>query len=279
MTTQPIDAYNGVEFSRETLETAAASLNSGEVPMNAEHDGRKPVRIRNLRAWVDDGAEGFYQLKMSYEIHPQDAHLVDDMRGMSAALSSPIPGRGYEDAAEKAIELGADHAWFGDDALLEAESLLVAGGVEALSIRTVRVYQFQLVPDPQIFVTVLLPLAEVVATGMLSSALWDAIKHLFRRRKTPPNGDGSAPTRLNLRLEDGQRSFIGIVETQDADVADRAIDTFGRLARDFIEPHSSPESANPLGNNRLLVWDASVSAWLPHSPAQTDKPVPPVTSE
>src|SRR3546814_5773107 len=72
---------------------AAASVNTGSVPMQADHDALRPVRVRNLSAWVDDGTEGFFRLKLSYEIHPDDAHYVADRRGMSAAMRSPLDGR------------------------------------------------------------------------------------------------------------------------------------------------------------------------------------------
>jgi hypothetical protein len=276
MTSQAIEAYGGVRFSREALEMGAASLNAGNVPMQADHNQTKPVRVRNLRAWVDDGADGFYRLKLSYEIHPEDAHIVANRRGMSAAMRAPIDGREDLGEVQTAIDLSADHAWFDDDALLAAESLVIAGGLLRTDIRTERVYQFSFVPDPQIFVTVVLPFAGVIATGALGSALWDAVKLLFQRRRTPPNGDAHKPTRVNLRLEDGGRSLSGIVETQDETVANRAIDAFEGLAREFMATPSSPEAAADPSDRRLLVWDDTAAAWLPHSPAQTEQPLPPV---
>src|SRR3546814_15596190 len=93
MTSQAIEAYGGVQFSRESLEMAAASVNTGSVPMQADHDALRPVRVRNLSAWVDDGTEGFFRLKLSYEFHPDDAHYVADRRGLSAAMRSPLDGK------------------------------------------------------------------------------------------------------------------------------------------------------------------------------------------
>ena len=272
MTSQAIAAYGGVRFSREALEIAAASLNGGGVPMQADHDQAKPVRVRNLRAWVDDGVDGFYRLKLSYEVHPRDAHNVESRRGMSAAMRAPIDGRGDLGDVQTAIDLSADHAWFDDEALLAAESLVVAAGLARTDIRVERVYQFSFVPDPQIFVTVVLPFAGVITTGALGSALWDAVKLLFRKRRTPPNGDARKPTRVNLRLEDGGRSFSGIVETQDEAVASRAIDAFDRLAREFM---AAPAAADP-SDRRLLVWDHTAATWVPHWPAQAEQALPPV---
>lgn len=277
MTTQAIQAYGGVAFSREALEMAAASLNAGDVPMHADHDQSQRVRVQNLRAWVDDGTEGFYRLRLTYEIHPDDAHYVANRRGMSAAMRVPVEGR--EDSGEgvATVELSADHAWFGDEALLQAEALIISGGLEASHIRTERVYQFSFVPDPQIFVTIVLPLVGTIAAGALGSALWDAVKTLFRQRRTPPNGDPQTPTRVNLRLEDGDRSLTGIVETEDANVANRAIDAFDTLARDFMPAASPQNSVGPAESGRLLVWDASASAWLPHAAAHGYKPRPPTS--
>lgn len=278
MTSEEIEAYGGVRFTREALEMAADSLNAGNVPMQADHDQTKPVRVRNLRAWVDDGADGFDRLKLSYEVHPDDAHYVAHRRAMSAAMRAPLDGRDPLGGVQTAVDLSADHAWFDDDALLAAESLVVAGGLPRTSIRTERVYQFSFVPDPQIFVTVVLPFAGVVVTGALGSALWDGVKLLFRRRRTPPNGDAHKPTRVNLRVEDGERSLSGIVETQDETIANRAIDAFDELAREFLREPSSRQVAEPT-DRRLLVWDDTASAWLPHDPAQVDQPLPPVEGD
>src|SRR3546814_1757814 len=79
--------------------------------------------------WVDDGTEGFFRLKLSYEIHPDDAHYVADRRGMSAAMRSPLDGREAQSRSAVAVELSADNAWFDDDAMLETETLIVAAGV------------------------------------------------------------------------------------------------------------------------------------------------------
>src|SRR3546814_7695978 len=73
--------------------------------------------------------------------------------------------------------------------MLETETLIVAAGVPLASIRTERFYQFSFVPDPQIFLTIVLPLAGTIATGAVGSALWDAVKSLFRTRRTPPRSE------------------------------------------------------------------------------------------
>ncbi len=279
MTSQPVDAYGGLQFGRDALELAAASLNTGSVPMQADHDQTKPVRVRNLRAWVDDGAEGFYRLKLSYEIHPDDAHYVTTRSGMSAAVRAPLDGREDDRIERAAVELSADHAWFDDDSLLAAEALLVDGGVSQHEIRTQRTYQFGFVPDPQIFVTVALPLAGAIATGTLGSALWDAVKVLFRRRRTPSGGDTHKPTRVNIKLEAGGRSLTGIVDTHEEAVVAQALDVFDGLAREFMEAaHPAGSSPDP-SDQRLLLWDARVGTWVPHSPQEANPTLPPVNPE
>jgi hypothetical protein len=80
---------------------------------------------------------------------------------------------------------------------------------------------------------------------------------------------------VNLRLEDGERSLSGIVETQDEIIANRAIDAFNELAREFLTEPSSRQAAEPT-DRRLLVWDDTASTWLPHDPSHVDQPRPPV---
>lgn len=268
MTSHPIAAYGGVEFPREALEMGASKLNGGDVPMQVDHDQTKPVRVRGLRAWVEDDEDGFCHLKISYEVHPDDVHRIGNRRAMSVGIRAPLDGRDSAGSATAAINLSADHAWFNDDALIAAEAVAVEGGLSTSDIRTERVYQFSFVPDPQIFVTVALPIAGAVATGILSSALWDAVKTLFKKRQTPPNGDEEQPTRVNLHLKDGERSLTGVIETGDESVANRAIDAFEELARQFMDAPASPVPHDQVGHRRLLLWDEDAGAWSPHSPQQ-----------
>src|SRR3546814_16840062 len=107
---------------------------------------------------------------------------------MSAAMRSPLDGREAQSRSAVAVELSADNAWFDDDAMLETETLILAAGVPLASIRTARFYQFSFVPDPHIFLTIVLPLAGTFATGAVLTPLCAAVNSLFRPRSTPPHG-------------------------------------------------------------------------------------------
>ncbi|WP_261818506.1 hypothetical protein [Nocardioides sp. OK12] len=255
MTTHAIEAYGGVQLGRQALETAAASLSGGQIPMQVEHDQTRPLRVRDLVAWVEDGDDGFSRLKVRYDVHPDDVHIVSERRAMSVAIRSPLDGREGQDVSSSPFELSADNAWFDDDALIEAEAALVAAG--ATDIRTERVYQFSVIPDPQIFIAV----GSVVGTiglGALGSALWDAVKTLLRRRKTPVGGQPDKPTRVNIELRDGSRSLTAVIETSDEAVAQEAVNAVAELASGVWD---GKPTLSGVSGKRLLLWDAKTSTW------------------
>lgn len=256
MTSEPIEAYGGIRIPTEMLETLAQQVNTGEIPWHLDHNLSKPVRIRAFKAFVEGRDDGIHALKFHAEIHEGDVHWIETRPGMSATIRTPLPGH-VQHNDDAAISISADHAWFADDALVEAEDQLVVQGVGRELIQVERTYQFGFVPDPQIFVDVVYPF--LLSIG--SSAVWDGIKKIWSRRRTPAGGDSAKPSVVNVSVTDGTRSLRAVVTTSDEAVAKRAIDSLDSAVAAFFEG-STP--SDPEAKSRpVTVWDDENHTWTP----------------
>ncbi|MHC9046268.1 hypothetical protein ACYX8G_16910 [Microbacterium saperdae] len=175
MTDERISAYGGFSVPVEFLEDAAAQINRQGLPMQLGHDLARPLRVRNVRAYVH-ADEGVNQLWCNLEVHQDDVRWFETLPGMSVTMTLPIErdsrvGRGTRGG----VTISADHAWFDDDSLVAAESALTVDERcdETISIK--RAYQFGLVPDPQIYVDV----AYAVLLSIGANVIWDGVKVLL----------------------------------------------------------------------------------------------------
>ena len=267
MTDAPIRAYGGLRIPRDALEDFARRVTAGEVPLHAHHDNT--VRMRNLRVDVVDREDGVSLLRFVTDLHKGDDQWLCEIHPMSASLMMPIARdaqRGHRDDA--ALSLSADHAWFEDAVLIEAEQRLLASRVEADQLRVQRALQFEFTPDPLISVDVALPLLPSLAVG----PLWDAIEALLAGRTTPEHGDAGAATVINVRIADGDRVVTAVVVTADEAVAERAIGSLDQAVASFLDAGSSGAAGT------VALWDADTSAWVrPGRPVTSARAAPPAT--
>jgi hypothetical protein len=230
MTDAPIRAYGGLRIPREALEDFARRVTAGEVSLHAHHDNR--VRMRNLRVDVVDREDGVSMLRFVTDRHKGDDQWLWAIHPLSASLKMPIARdaqRVHRDDA--ALSLSADHAWFADAVLIEAEQRLLASGVEPDGLQVRRALQFASDPDPLISVDIALPLLPSLAVG----PLWDAIEALLAGRTTPEHGDAGAATVINVRIADGDRAVTAVVVTADEAVAERAIGSLDQVVASFLD--------------------------------------------
>ena len=251
MTDAPIRAYGGLRIPRDALEDFARRVTAGDVPLHAHHDNR--VRMRNLRVDVVDREDGVSLLRFVTDRHKGDDQWLWAIHPLSASLKMPLARdarRGHRDDA--ALSLSADHAWFEDAVLIEAEQRLLASGVEPDELQVQRALQFEFDPEPLISVDIALPLLRSLRAG----ALWEAFEALFAGRTTPAHGDAGAPTVVNVRVIDGDRAVTAVVVTADEAVAQRAIESLDQTAAGFLErPLSSGAS------EWVALWDEGSIAW------------------
>ncbi|MGN8552105.1 UNVERIFIED_CONTAM: hypothetical protein OHV15_05935 [Microbacterium sp. SLM126] len=267
MTTERIGAYGGFKLDRMDLEHAAASIKANGLPMHLEHDLSKPLRIRDIDALVETRADGIDVLRFTAEIHPDDAHWAEALGKVSFTMMRPLdrPDEEYVEPNAPIVSLSADHAWFSDEAILAAESSLRSAGIDRQLILSERAFQFGLVPDPQIFLSVAMDLI----TGVGSSAIWESIVGLFRSRLTPPDGDAAKETVINVTVTDGDTSFTARVETNSDAVALRALDGLTDVTRSLRgDPADSTPDVPTVGQPPaapppILVWDDGSHRWAP----------------
>lgn len=258
MTSQPIEAYGGISIPTEMLRNLAQHLNKGGVPFHVDHNMSKPIRMRGFEAFVESRHGGADELRFRAEIHEGDRHWLESRPGVSAIIMAPLARDENEANNEGAsMRISADHAWFDDEALIEAEEQLITQGVDRELIRVERAYQFSLVPDPQIFIEVVYPF--LLSIG--SSAVWDGIKKVFGRRRTPSGGDEKALTAVNISIADGDRSLTAVVTTSDETVAQRAVESLDQALTSFFQ--NSPGSPPETKRKAVTEWDDQSRNWTP----------------
>lgn len=259
MTTERIGAYGGFRFSREALESAAAAIRLNGLPMHVEHDLRRPLRTRNIDAFVESREDGIDMLQFTLEIHLDDAHWVDTFRAISFTITTPLPRPlEYLEPESPRVSLSADNAWFDDESILAAESAIRSNGVSSEDVLAERAFQFSFVPDPQIFMTV----SVALLTGVAANALWSGVVHLFRSRRTPAGGNADRPTIVNLTLVDGDASMTAVVETESEVVAMRALENIDELVEALRErkgAQAKEEKVEP----SAVVWNDTSGSWTP----------------
>lgn len=263
MTTEPISAYGGTQFGRDTLESAADAIRANGLPMHVEHHLGRPLRTRNTDAFIETREDGIDVLRFTVEIHPDDANWAESLGGVSFTITAPIERpEGYIEPISPQLQISADSAWFDDEAILAAESALKAKGIASDQILAERALQFSFVPEPQIFVSIAIDLL----TGIGSSVIWDAVVHLFRRRRTPDGGNLDSATKINVTLLDGDTSLTAVIETNSETVAVRALDSIDGLASS-IQERSRANHASETGDQHpsAVVWDDPSRAWTPPS--------------
>lgn len=258
MTSEPIEAYGGISIPAEMLRDLAQQIEATEVPFHLDHNMSRPLRVRGFEAFVESRPDGIDELRFQAEIHEGDFHWLGSRQGVSATIMAPLARdqNGVRNDCA-AMRLSADHAWFADDALIEAEEQLIARGIAREIIQVERAYQFSFVPDPQIFVDVAYPI--LLSIG--ASAIWDGTKKLFGQRRTPSGGDATAPTVVNVSIADGERSLKAVVTTSDEAVAQRAIESLDQAVKTFFQ--SSPISPPEEKRKTVTVWDDESGNWGP----------------
>lgn len=265
MTTERIAAYGGIGFPREVLESAASTIMSNGLPMHIDHRLGRPVRTRNMVASIESRSDGVDLLRFTVEIHPDDAHWASELGAISTTINMPTDRpSSYVAPDAPEIEISADHAWFDDEAILAAESAILAAGVRPDLVAAERAFQFSVVPDPQIFVSVAMDLL----TGLGSSAIWEAVLTLFRSRRTPPDGDAEKSTTINITFVDGGPSVTAVIETNSEAVAFRALDSLDGMVQAMgresggVDSQATQVEQGP-HQPSVVTWDDTSRTWTP----------------
>lgn len=258
MTSDPIEAYGGVSIPPDALRKLAKQIQARDIPFHVDHKLSRPIRIRAFVAFAESRQDGIDELRFQAEIHEDDRHLLESHSGVSATLIAPLArDMGEERRSDAVIRISGDHAWFADEALIDAEEQLAKTGIARNLIQVQRAYQFSFVPDPQIFID----LSYTILLSIGANGIWDGVKRVFSQRRTPRGGDALAVTAINVSIVDGERSFKAVVTTNDETVARRALDSLDQVATGFFQDSPViPAEENP---QAVTIWDDESGVWDP----------------
>ena len=238
-TSRPLTAYGGVQLAPAVLDRMAESLRSGQIPMQADHDMRRPLFATVLQAEVRDTPDGYAGVWVELEVDSDEwaelerEHLARGHPG-GFSFSGAVPVATVEPLASApavVIRLAADAAFWDDDDLLAAGRALNAAGRIDLSRR----YAFAFDPTPIVVVM----LAMDVGVGVIANALYDGLRRFILpdRRTTFEFQVKRKDERIKARLE-----------TNDPEAMRKALDTFDA----YVNP------------DQLNVWDDEHGQWGTH---------------
>lgn len=237
-TDQPLPAYGGVRVDESVLYDLTEAIRSGSLPMLVGHDIRRPLNPTILDAQVRGRSDGYKEAWIRFTVDADAwAEFEEELAasgapgGFSFAFSEPIanlPVLTGDSVASVAIEADASH-WSDADLLAAAEDLQAVGPVHVG-----RRYQFAFEPLAVVVLTlVLVP----ILTGLVTNALYDALKRFLRQGR-------STIFQFRVEREDGSRADARL-ETEDPEVLRHAIEAFGQLV--------NPEQLNE--------WDERERTW------------------
>lgn len=157
--------------------------------MIAQHDPGQVIRVRAQHAFVEQGPDGQWLLKMHAEVHRDDWDEWDSVikaagapGGMSLGLTEPV--RIPQEPA--GIEVAGDAVDFGDAELLE----IAQKAPENIPIAVVRLYRFTAHPEP---VTLVLAFTARVLQAVPANLLADWLTRAIDRLRTRASSTGRRP--------------------------------------------------------------------------------------
>lgn len=183
----PLEAYGGIQLSEEVIRELAAATGRGEVPMNIGHNLARPLRVSNVTSNTDRSDDGYLQALIAFDVEeelwePYQRELraagISGMGAMSITFMEPLGGEGELTNAPVVVAGDAHH--FTDEEIRAAAVILRSLDRTAAGQR-----MFQLSADPELRVVfgLVLEFVTSVGAGLVTSAIYDAAKTLFRPGK------------------------------------------------------------------------------------------------
>jgi hypothetical protein len=125
------------------------------------------------------------------------------------------------------LELNVDAAHFADEDIEAAARELSTH----FSVGARRMYQFSVVPPPNVYLLASLDVLRDLAIGVAAAALYDGLRHLLRPRKAERSV-------FTFRFREGDRELSARIETSSEEALRQAIDKMPELADSPQDHHS-----------------------------------------
>ncbi|WP_028707647.1 hypothetical protein [Propionicicella superfundia] len=248
-TTHRVEKYGGIRLSDSALADIADGLNSGGVPFQGHHDPLQPIRTRDLHAEIVTLSDGERAVRLTGFVHTDDWAEVGDVHGMSFATIEPLGRADGINPDAESIELSADAAWFDDDTIAAACSIMSA----VATTNGNRLYQFSVVDDARMVLELGMNFVIALGPDLAASAVWDGVKLMLmavlpKRRKLDP----AATTRIELRTPLPGGEVVAVIDTPDIETAKQAISAYSQA----VEAAAKAAKAE----REVVAWSQSPSS-------------------
>jgi hypothetical protein len=227
-TTDYVRSYGGLKLSLENLESILQDLMAGTMETRLFHDARRPLRVENAKAEIEQRADGEYELWVEFDADEEgwaEYEAERDARGAPGGLSFTVTETFYELASRGgptsvSVVVAGDAGHFTDEQIQAAADALAGVG----PVKGDRLFQFEIVSTALALVQFILQEGAQVPANVFASWLYDAL-----RRLRP--GGGTPAVDLQV-IEDGvgRRVTAHIPAQTDREVAKRAIEAWESVA-------------------------------------------------
>jgi hypothetical protein len=221
VTSEPIAAYGGVQFNEEFVYEIEKALLEGDIPFVIRHDPRLQLDVKVISTETRRSENGYLQLLVTWQMADSDWAGVqrEGLRGMSVSVTSTVR---QTSSVPPTVSIAADAHWFTDAELNRAFDE-ISRDIDAAEIR--HLYQFAFDPTALVVLTFVGSQLTALAIGLLTNALYDALKHFLHRNETP------SIFHLTFEDEKSGRKMSAYVETNSDRTLRHAIDTLPEALR------------------------------------------------
>jgi hypothetical protein len=227
-TTEHVQSYGGFQLTLEGLQSMRQALMTQTVQARLFHDARYPLRVENVKAEIEQRADGEYALWLEFDADEErwaQYEAERDAQGAPGGFSFTLAETFYEPEGRDgptgvSVVVAGDAGHFTDEQIQAAADALAEAG----SVKGSRLYQFEAVSTALAIVQFILQQGEQVPANVFASWLYDAL-----RRLRP--GGGTPAVDLQV-IEDGtgRRTTAHIPAQTDPEVAKSAIEAWASVA-------------------------------------------------
>lgn len=179
-TSHPLETvYGSIALTDENLHQIASAFRGGMIPMTFNHNSDHTLLVENVESGIEVTEDGHKAVWAEFDVPDEEWEFVSGqfenagvIGGFSYTAGEVISGP--EAGAD--IELAADAHHFSDEEIVHAAGLLGRG----YSVQAQHIFQFSILPDAAVFVSLAVSLVESVPGNILSQLLYDSMRGLFR---------------------------------------------------------------------------------------------------
>lgn len=228
-TTDPIDAYGGIQLDPQVMHFLADAIREGRTPWNAQHDQRLHMKPRVITVDVREAGNGALGVWVELEIEEEDWFKYGELGGFSLTLvESYLKPRSGDPGPP--LRIAADAYHFNDSDLRAVAASLE----DHFSVYADRLYQFSELPEARVVIEMSVAVIQSLGPNVVASALYDAFKHFLRG---PSQIDQPAETDFSLSVteEPGRITRQASFKTNNDDHLKRILDKLPELMRPELE--------------------------------------------